>query len=316
MWECKYGKEPLDMRLCFLRLLRKAWLVALMAVLGAAVFGGIYFVSHVVYGPAREYKAESEFYIEYVNAVTQEQQYTFYNKETWESLIHTDLFMDTVMEEVEKQTVMMDRVITRQEVSDAIFATLLTDVRIVHVTVTTSSPFLTMVFTNALEPAFQKFGESQREIDNIRAILIPEEATLTVIDNRTVRACILGAVVFVCFTLFFMYLYVVLDTSIYIPLEFERRFGIPMEAEGETPQDMSEDDGTRENDLKNDRESVFVRKQEDGTYVLYVKSGDHNRPLIEQTIRDLQFSGKTVSKAILTRPDEKLIRWYFKTKFL
>ena len=67
MWECKYGKEPLDMRLCFLRLLRKAWLVALMAVLGAAVFGGIYFVSHVVYGPAREYKAESEFYIEYVN---------------------------------------------------------------------------------------------------------------------------------------------------------------------------------------------------------------------------------------------------------
>ena len=113
-----------------------------------------------------------------------------------------------------------------------------------------------------------------------------------------------------------MYLYVVLDTSIYIPLEFERRFGIPMEAEGETPQDMSEDDGARENDLKNDRESVFVRKQEDGTYVLYVKSGDHNRPLIEQTIRDLQFSGKTVSKAILTRPDEKLIRWYFKTKFL
>ena len=79
MWECKYGKEPLDTRLCFLRLVRKSWLVFAMAVLGAVLFGGIYFLSHVVYGPAREYVTESEFYIEYVNAVTQEQQYTFYN---------------------------------------------------------------------------------------------------------------------------------------------------------------------------------------------------------------------------------------------
>lgn len=307
MWECKYGKEPLDTRLCFLRLLRKAWLLLLMAVLGAALFGGIYFLSHVVYGPAREYKAESEFYIEYKNAVTEEQQYTFYNKETWESLIHTDLFMDTVMEEAEKQTADMDRVITRKEVSEAVFATLLTDVRIVHVTVTTNSPSLTMAITGALEPAFVKFGEQQREIDEIRPILSPEEATLTVLDNRSLQACILGAVVFLCFTLFGMYLYVVLDTSIYIPLEFERRFGIPMEISSEKDSDAGDALG---------QESVSVRGQEDGSLVLYVKSGDHNRPLIEKTIRDLQFAGKTIRKAILTHPDEKLIRWYFKTKFL
>lgn len=300
MWECKYGKEPLDMRLCFLRLLRKAWLVLAMAVLGAVLFGGIYFLSHVVYGPAREYRTESEFYIEYVNAVTNEQQYTFYNKETWESLIHTDLFMDTVMECVQTQNAVPDHEITRQEVSDAIFATLLTDVRIVHVTVTTNSPSLTMAITNALEPAFEKFGASQREVDEVRAILIPEEASLTVIDNRTARACILGAVIFVCFTLFFMYLYVVLDTSVYVPLEFERRFGIPMEiASGENAT----------------KESVSVREL-NGSLVLYVKSGDHNGPLIEKTIRDLQFAGKTVSKAFLTGANEKLIRWYFKTKFL
>ena len=81
MWECKYGKEPLDTRLCFLRLVQKWWLVLLAAVAGAILFGGIYFLTHVVYGPAREYVAESEFYIEYVGAVTQEQQYTYYNKE-------------------------------------------------------------------------------------------------------------------------------------------------------------------------------------------------------------------------------------------
>ena len=308
MLECKYGKEPLDTRLCFLRLVRKAWLVLAMAVVGAVLFGGIYFLTHVVYGPAREYVAESEFYIEYVGAVTQEQQYTYYNKETWESLIHTDIFMDEVMAGVKEQTLMYDRVITREEVSGAIFATLLTDVRIVHVTVTTNNAYLTMAITNSLESAFVKFGESQREIDAVRSILIPEEATLTAVDNRTVRACILGAVVCVSLTLFVMYLYVVLDTSIYIPLEFERRFGIPMVL----PDEMQ----VLPAEVTASEKSVFLYRAEDGTDIVCVKSGDHNRPLIEKTIRDAEAEGKIVQKAVLLNADEKLIKWYFKTKFL
>lgn len=301
MWECKYGREPLDTRLCFLRLVRKAWLVLVMAAAGALLFGGIYFIKTVVYAPAREYKAEAEFYVEYQNAVTQEQQYTFYNKETWESLIHTDVFMDEIMTQLALQTESLDSEMTREEVQNAVFATLLTDVRIVHVTVTTNSSLQTMALIHSLEPAFEKFGQQQREIDKIRAILIPQEAAFTPIDNRTGRACILGAVVFTCLTLFFLYLYVVLDTSVYLPVEFERRFGIPMEAEA---------------DCEVKGESVHAEKQEDGTYILYVKSGDFNRPLIEQQLRDLLKTGKTVSRAVLTQPDEKLITWYYKTKWL
>lgn len=309
MWECKYGKEPLDTRLCFLRLIRKWWLILAMAAAGAVVFGGVYFLTHVVYAPAREYVMESEFYIEYVNAVTQEQQYTFYNKETWESLIHTDIFMDEVMAGVKEQTLMYDREITREEVSNAIFATLLTDVRIVHVTVTTNDSYLAKVITDSLEAAFVKFGESQREIDEVRAILLPGEATLTTLDNRTANACILGAVVFVCFTLFLMYLYVVLDTSVYIPLEFERRFGIPMvlPAECEFVIPKEAEDG---------KESVILREISDVGQVLFVKSGDHNGPVTEKIIRYAIAEGKTVAKAVLMQADEKLIRWYFKTKFL
>lgn len=317
MWECKYGKEPLDTRLCFLRLIGKSWIVAVMALAGALLFGGIYFIANVVYGPEREYVTESQFYIEYVNAVTQEQQYTFYNKETWESLIHTDIFMDEVMKHVTEQTLAMDREITREEVSEAVFATLLTDVRIVHVTVNTNSPELTMIITGGLEKAFVTFGESQREIDAVRAILIPDEATLTVFDNRIVRACILGAVVFVAFTLFFMYLYVVLDTSIYIPMEFERRYGIPMEVEQvQMPDDKGADAGKVKSGVVNNsmqEKSVFACEDEEGNCTLYVKSKDHNGPLIEKTIRDLHKEGKSVKKAVLTKADDKLIKWYFKT---
>lgn len=305
MWEYKYGKEPLDTRLCFLRLIRKWWVVSASVAAGALLFGGIYFLTHVVYGPAREYTAESQFYIEYKNAVTQEQQYTFYNKETWESLIHTDLFMDEMMAAAEEPMRSMglfdSEEAVRESISRSVFATLMTDVRLVHVTVTTNNPDYTMLLTDALEPAFIKFGKTQREIDEIRPVLIPKKATLTAVDNRTVRACILGAVLFVGFTLFFMYLYAVLDTSFYIPLEFERRFGIPMELPG------------KEQKAEAVRESVEAREREDGTYTLYVKSGDHNRMLAEKTIRDLIKEGKTVTGAVLMQPDEKLIRQYFMT---
>lgn len=301
MWECKYGREPLDTRLCLIRLIRKWWLLLFMTVLGAVLFGYIYFLTHMVYGPAQEYVAESEFYIEYKDAVTQEQQYTYYNKETWESLIHTDIFMDEVMAVVEAQ-VPVDPALTKEVVRESIFATLLTDVRIVHVTVTTNSPEQAMLLTKALEPAFVKFGETQREIDEIRPILIPDQASLTVVDDRTVRACILGAVVFAAFTFFFMYLYAVLDTSIYIPMEFERRFGMPMELPDK-----------KEIEAFDVLESVYTREQEDGSWVLYVKSGGHNRTLVEKTLRDMKREGKTISRVVLARPNPKIIKWYYKT---
>ena len=302
MWECKYGKEPLDTRLCFLRLIRKSWLVVVMALIGAAIFGIVYFMCTVVYGPAREYVTESEFYVEYVNAVTQEQQYTYYNQATWNTLAHKDVFMDEVMAGVEEQTTSWDRDITREEVEKAIYATLLTDVRIVHVKITTNSPELTMIITDSLESAFIEFGESQLEIDTIRPIILPKEAALATVDDDTLRVCILGAVIFAVFTLFFMYLYAVLDTSIYIPLEFERRYGIPMMC-----------DDTVNSAEEAVTESVYFREQSDGTIVLYVKSKDHNGPLVEQTIRQLMADNKNIAKAVLTHADYKLIKWYFKT---
>lgn len=298
--ECKYGKEPLDTRLCFLRLLKKIWLLPLMAVVGAVLFGMIYFLVNAVYAPAREYTAESEFYIEYKDAITLEQQYTYYNKETWETLIHSDVFLDTL----KAAAADFGQELSRETLKTFVSATLLTDVRVVHAKVITNSPELTMVLSDALIPAFVEFGQQQREVDEIRVITTPETAVMTPVDARMVQACLLGVIVFVAFTLFFMYLYAVLDTSFYIPLEFERRFGIPMVADY---------------DLEGCtviEESVLAEKQQDGTYVLYVKSKNHNRALVEKTIRELLGEEKTIVKAVLMNADKKLIQWYFKTKFI
>lgn len=288
MWECKYGKEPLDLRLCALRLFRKCWLLVAMVLLGAFLFGGVYFLTHVVYAPAREYKAESEYYIEYKDVITEEQQYTFYNKETWEDLIHTDLFLETIMEELNGK-------VEESFLRGAMFATLLTDVRIVHVTVTTNSEELSLEISRALEKAFIKFGEMQQEVEQIRIILSPKEATFLPVDNRTVRAAVLGGVIFLCVTLFIMYLYAVVDTSILLPIEFERRFFIKME--------VSEDKEILSS------QSVWM-EESDGEGILYVKSKDHNRQLAEAIVRDYLLEGKKIKKAVLVQADIKLIHAY------
>lgn len=293
MLEHRYGKEPIDIRLCFLRLIRKWWFLLLLAFIGGCIFASIYYVKNILLIGEREYQTESEYYIEYKDAITAEQQYTFYNKETWESLIHTDLFLKEILAKVPE--------LSREELQNSLFATLLTDVRMVHVKVHNPSPETTMQITNALESAFAKFGETQREIDEIRAILVPSEVELVPIDNRIVRAFVLGIVVFWCFTLFFLYLYVILDTSFYIPIEFERRFGIPMSV-GE-----KNDIGT---------ESVFIEKDSEDVYVIYVKSKDHNRQLVEKMIQEYELQGKKVSRAVLFNADTALIQWYYKTRFL
>ena len=295
MWEYKYGKEPLDTRLCFLRLVRKWWLLLLLIAAGAGIFGGIYFLKHMVYAPAREYTAEAEFYIDYKDAVTMEQQYTYYNKETWETLIHSDVFMDAAAKESS-----MDRA----QVEQAVFATLLTDVRIVHVTVTTHSAEDTMKIVKGLERGFTAFGQSRLEIDEIQVLRMPQEATLTVLDNRTGRACILGAVVAGFVTLFGMYLYVVLDTSVYLPVELERSYGIPARVA------MPEEEALTES------MSVIIKKKGDGTPVLYIRSKDHNKQLAEKLLGEQKLSGEPVAEAVLTHADEGLIRWYYKAKFL
>ena len=49
MWECNYGKEPLDIRLLVLRFLRKSPLILAAALLGALCVGGPYFLVKVTF---------------------------------------------------------------------------------------------------------------------------------------------------------------------------------------------------------------------------------------------------------------------------
>ena len=269
-------------------MLRKWWILPTCILAGAALFAGIYYLTQIAFTPAT-YVTETEYYVEYKDAITYEQQYTFYNQNTWESLARTDLFVDTIKEKAWEAGCEL----STDEINEALRTTLLTDVRVVHATVVTEEAFKTMAITNALPEAFKRFGEAQREIDEIRVITSAEEAVKKALDNRTIPAAILGAVVAFFITLFVMYIFTILDKSVYLPIELTRRFGIHA-AKGESEKD----------------ESVYF---DEASETLYVKSGDKNTTVIEKMLSDLKNENKTVKEMVLFDTDEKLYKAYYAT---
>lgn len=233
MWECNYGKEPLDIRLLVLQLLRKSPLILIAALLGALCVGGPYFLAKVTFGPAKEYEAVTDFYIDYAVQENGE-EYTYFNQTTWTQLITDDVFTDkilTYMSEAkspENGNPEEGAGITKKQLQEYLYATMLSDTRIVTTTVTTNDPELTMAIEKALIRAMEDFGEEQKEIADVRILQEPTEASLAAADVRTFRACMLGCVVFVAVTVFYLLIYFVLDEGIHIPATFERRYGIPM----------------------------------------------------------------------------------------
>lgn len=260
MWECDYGKEPLDIRLLVLRFLRKSPVILLAALFGAVCIGGPYFLRKVTFGPAKEYEAVTDFYIDYAVQESGE-EYTYFNQTTWTQLITDDVFTDKILtcmsgmeisaEEDGSQGISSQDAkegdprdaeewsgplldvekaagITKQELREYLYATMLSDTRIVTTTVTTNDPVLTMKIEKALLRAMEEFGREQKEIAGVRILQEPAEASLVIADVRTFRACMLGAVLFVFVTFFYLLIYFVLDEGIYIPATFERRYGLPM----------------------------------------------------------------------------------------
>ena len=221
MWECNYGSEPIDMKLLVLRFVKKIWIVVLAAVLGALLIGGPYYRRKVTFGPAKEYQAVTDFYIDYALLETGE-QHTYFNQTTWTQLIGDDVFTDKIL------GYLQDSNITKETLRESLYATMLSDTRIVTTTVTTNNPELTMKINDALLLAMDDFGQEQKEIAGVRILQQPAEAELVKADVRTFRACMLGTVIFVFVTLLWMLCSFILDDSIYVPIMFERRYHLPM----------------------------------------------------------------------------------------
>lgn len=227
MWEWNYAKEPFDMKLFIIRLIKNIWIPVIAALLGAAIIGGGYFLIVDVFGGPDTYEVTSTYYVEYGKDPETGNEYTYINYASWDNWIKSDYFVGNIWTSALENGLEPEKYgIGKKDLENFLFGDLPSDLRMPTSTVTTGDPELTRILSVAVEEAFVMFAEMQKEIDAIRVV---DTTDVTVSDKniRTFRACVLGAVLGAFAALIIMFLYYIADDSVYLPQTFASRYGIP-----------------------------------------------------------------------------------------
>lgn len=198
----------MDCKKYFLLFLGKVWLAVFAAIVGGLLGGGIYLLSHVALNSNREYQAESKIYLTFAPDESGE-IYQAYNGYTWNDLMATEPILNTTM-------VYLPEGYTKEEVIAATRAEILSDLRLLTITITTSSPEKTAEILKATDNSLVQLGQKSKEFTDIE-IYRETEPELVTMTPRLRQAVLVGsALAFVLALLVFALRYV-LDDKIYVP---------------------------------------------------------------------------------------------------
>jgi len=220
MWRCDYEKEPFDMRLFWLLSIRRLWVVLAGALAGMALVGGIYYVKNVTLGGVIPYTMDSKYYLEYAVDPSDQQTYSYFASYTWNDLLKSEAMVAKMLEEL---TVPM----TAEELTASFEPELISDLRICYIHTTNEDAEKTREIDRVAGLAIIAIGERQKELQEV-SLLDRGEPSLAMPDLRTLRACVLGAVLGAFFALFGLGLYEILEERIQVPGTLARRYGVPV----------------------------------------------------------------------------------------
>ena len=207
MQEINYADVGMDMKKLGICFIRKCWLVFAAAALGAVIGAVVYMIVHTVPESEREYQAMSKIYLDFASDETGE-VYQAYNGYTWNDLMVTDPFLDVTMGYLPQDY-------TREEVAAATKAEILSDIRLLTVTITTHDADRCNAIMQATGKSLVQRGDTAKEFINIEVIQCTE-AELVTADDRTVQAALVGLGIAVALTLFGMLFYYIMDDRIFV----------------------------------------------------------------------------------------------------
>lgn len=318
MTEREWMREGLDIKLTALLYRRKIWIAIVCALAGAVLGGGLYFVIHVVYAPAREYQGISKLYLTF-DEDDDGDAYQYYNGYTWNDLMGTEPILDKIMEGVPAG-------MTRETVRDSITADILSDIRLLTVTVTTHDQSETDSILRAAEEALVRFGKEMIEFEKIEVIEHGHSALLAVADE-TVRAVIAGAGGGFLASLIGLALACILDDSVYVPTDFEKRYGYPVLGVTFTGNEEAGKEALERHIRLVTADKPDVIYIETGNpkialpdeagggrgVILHIPYGSGNGKLLERWIAEIKLNNDIILGAVITDADLKLYRLYFAT---
>lgn len=303
----------MDLRRLFLLTIRKGYIVLLAALTGALIGCACYLMVHVVYAPAREYEAVSKLYIDFEERSTGE-AYQYYNGYTWDDLMKTDPILNVTME-------LLPASYERELVADSVRADILTDIRLLTITVRTHDPSQTKEILAATQKSLEHFAGQMKELEAI-TVFRTTEPELVVFELQTGRVAAVCAVLTGIFVVFLLLLHYAMDDSIYLPIDVTLRYGLPVLGfRGYKEQDLEDNLSYRYRDKK------FVTIAFEDCLSLTVEGYDKlrgaqavalevpcGRPIgkrLQAVLEKLKLQDCPVDAVILTEPDRKLLDRYY-----
>lgn len=205
MRQLQYADAGMDMKKYILCLFQKIPLVLGATVIGALLGALVYTMVRTVPESQRQYRAFSKIYLDFAADETGE-VYQEYNGYTWNDLMATDPILDLTMENLPADY-------GREEVMAATEASILSDLRLLTVTITTHNAERTDAILQAANQALETYGEQAKEFIQIRTIQ-STQAQLAVADSRMAQAVLVGLLLGLALSLLWVNLYYVLDDRI------------------------------------------------------------------------------------------------------
>ena len=320
----KYGNEGMDLKKLCILLLHKFWIVVLAAVIGAGLGAGVYLLHHVAINNNREYQAQSKVYLDFAPDETGE-VYQHYNGYTWNDLMSTNLIIDTTMSYLPEDY-------TAEEVSEATLAEILSDVRLLTITITTSDAERTAKILEATDRALVEMGQREQEFIDIEVIK-ETEPKLLVADSRLVQAVLVGLVIGLVLMFIAMALGYVLDDRIYVPDDLKSVTKLPFvgfsftDVKVEKLLQRLQDDlvknqtylankfgelTTLEMSKKNDitEQELADARKADGV-LLVISYGKFDRSSLAYRIEQLSLQECKLAGIIIKDADMRFLKWYY-----
>lgn len=229
MWRGSYGKEPFDLRLTGLRLLRNMDKIVICTLAGTLLFGGGYYVKNVILRGDHTYEAVSTYKVEYTDEPSKSGDY-YINEMSWNTYVDSKEFLDAVQAHLQEMTAADEEekaTLSNEELADMIEAKLASDLHIPSTIVTADNPEESVLIAGAVEETMtREFSETNREISNIYVINPADKASEVVPDVRPARAFILSAVLSCFFAVVILALMEIGADSIWLPATLRRRYGL------------------------------------------------------------------------------------------
>lgn len=269
----KYAEAGMDMKKWMLLLIRKCWIVLAAALIGAVLGGAIYTAARIVPESEREYQAVSKVYLDFAADETG-QVYQEYNGYTWNDLMVTDPILDVTMSYLPEDY-------TREEVIAATEATILSDLRLLTVTITTNHADRTDMILTATDRALEEYGSSAKEFLQIETIQT-SQAKLLVADSRLVQAVLVGMVIALAAALLGMLLYYVLDDRILVASDVKQVTDVSFvgyvfdkkerETQGQNPNELCISEKRLQEDYN--RAVAYLRKKWENVQEISISQGN------------------------------------------